>query len=139
MNRIELEKAYRETTYTAHTPKQIFDIYIGIQNTEFDRWLQENKVQTWVMLTAANPYSQELPAEQNEKHNQTLAKKLNKKGWAFHYSEGIPSNEVWAKEPSFFILNMKLEEAKVWAESLSQNAIVFGRQGKIAQLIWVVE
>lgn len=137
MNREELEVHYRKTTYTAHTEKQIFEIRIDQKNDDFRKWLKENNIQTWTMLTAANPYSTELSEEENKERNANLELWLQKEKRQYLRSEGIPDNPNWTTEIGFFITNITLDAAKQLAKSVEQNAIVFGGIEEAAQLIWI--
>ncbi|MEM6697780.1 MAG: DUF3293 domain-containing protein [Bacteroidota bacterium] len=137
MNRKELETYYRKTSYTAHTEKQIFEIRVDQKNNTFQKWLRENNIQTWTMLTAANPYSVEFSDEENKKRNANFESHLQTENIHYGRSEGIPDDPNWMMEIGFFITNITLNAAKQLAKSVEQNAIVFGRVGESAQLIWL--
>jgi len=127
MNKEKLNALYIKTTYTVHTKKIIFNIRIGETNTEFQIWLAKNNIQTWAMITAANPYSIELSEEENKERNAKFELQLQKEKIDYCRSEGRPDAPNWTTELGFFIANINLNFAKELAKSAKQNAIVFGR------------
>ncbi|MEL6717369.1 MAG: DUF3293 domain-containing protein [Bacteroidota bacterium] len=137
MNYKELKILYLQTTYTAHTPKQIFNIRIDETNKAFQKWLSKNNIQTWTMMTAANPRSHALPEEKNVERNINFEQRLQREQLIYSRSEGIPDDLSWTTEVGFFILNIDLDFAKVLASSVEQNAIIFGRVGEPTELVWV--
>ncbi|MEM8525324.1 MAG: DUF3293 domain-containing protein [Bacteroidota bacterium] len=137
MNRKALELLYHQTTYTVHTLMQIFKLRVNQNNEDFQNWLHQNEINTWAMMTAANPYSIEQTEEKNVKLNAKFENQLQEKNLTHYYSEGIPDNLNWSIEIGFFLPNISLNSAKQLAAAVQQNAIVFGGVGATAQLIWL--
>ncbi|WP_416135526.1 DUF3293 domain-containing protein [Aquimarina sp. 2201CG5-10] len=55
----------------------------------------------------------------------------------FFDAEGIPVNDEWETEKSFFVYNITLKEAKNLAIQFKQNAIVYGNNVTTPELIWI--
>lgn len=133
------EKAYLETIYVLIAPDATLELKIGEFHPSFDFWLTKHNIKTWVKMTAANPYSRELSKEENDERNSLLRNDLASLGYHnLHGSEGRPPNGEWQEEPGFFIPNMRLQEALFLAKKYEQNAILYGYQRGVPQLVWAV-
>ncbi len=133
-----LQKAYMETTYAIFCEQESFYLKIDISNTRFKDWCTKQKINSWAIITAFNPYSQELTKQENEALNARLRAQLTRDGFGFHEAKGIPNNTDWNAEESFFIHNITLEKAKEIGTFFQQNAIVYGIQDDSKELIWLV-
>lgn len=133
-----LHQTYLDTTYWLHAPEQSFGLRIGERLPDFEAWLQHAGIQTWAMVTAANPRSQELSVEENEQRNSQMRDFLRAQGFSNLYAaEGKPDQGEWQPEPGFFIPNISLAQALAVAASFEQNAIVFGSLDEVASVVWV--
>jgi hypothetical protein len=133
------ETAYLETIYVLTAPDAIFELKIGEFHADFDAWLSQKSITTWVKMTAANPYSRELSVEENNERNHLLRNDLIALGYHTLYgSEGKPPHSEWQPEPGFFIPNIQLSKAIVLAQKYEQNAILYGYWHGVPQLIWAV-
>lgn len=133
----QFEQAYLQTTYVLKTNSYQFDLKIGRYHPAFNEWLTTHSIKTWVKMTAANPYSQALLAEENEVRNQQLNTDLFALGYITYPSEGRPENDDWQPELGFFIPNITLATALRLARKYEQNAIVYGYVNGLPQLVWV--
>ncbi len=133
------EAAYLETIYVLTAPDAIFELKIGEFHADFDVWLNQKKITTWVKMTAANPYSRELSLAENDERNDLLRNNLI--AWGYHTlygSEGKPPHGEWQPEPGFFVPNIQLSTALMLAQKYNQNAILYGYRHGIPQLVWAI-
>ena len=116
--------AYRETEYRvlAEPP---FVLTVGMANLELIRLYQAHKVACAAFVTAFNPFSQELTADENHRRQAELAKELTRLGLEFVEGVGQHPGGNWPGEASFLVFGLALEAAKSLGQSLEQNAIIW--------------
>jgi hypothetical protein len=130
----DLKSAYLNTLYKVFQP--VLEIKIGLVNEELDVLLIKNNCTEWAYITAFNPYSQPLSAEQNKLRHAKLRDRLQ------HYrifeGEGAGEDANWQAEKSFLVIGItKSDAAKIGILS-EQNAIVIGEKNKPAELLMLV-
>ncbi|MFA5669868.1 MAG: DUF3293 domain-containing protein [Balneolaceae bacterium] len=128
-----LKDAYSNTTYTVH--KLGINIRIGETGRKLNSLLKKNDVNSWAYITAWNPFSEELDAENNSKRNDRLLLEIKTKGLIYYIGTGVPDKGDWTPEESFLILGISLIDAKSLGKHFEQNAIIFGELNKPARLI----
>ncbi len=133
-----LHKAYMETTYKVFCGDQNFNLKIDSYNTEFNKWCIEKDINSWAIITAFNPFSQEFTKNKNEELNYRLKELILKSGFSFNDAKGIPSDINWDAEESFFIHNISLKKAQELGVFFEQNAIVYALNNNSKKLIWLV-
>jgi hypothetical protein len=121
---------YQKTHYCAGS----IAIQIGSKNPGLECLLAVESVQTWMFVTAWNPYSRETPNE-NQRRNKKLEATLRRKRKRFVVGWGIPHCRQWEPEASFLVLGVSKKEAEQWMLSFMQNAVVFG-SGEDAMLLF---
>jgi hypothetical protein len=130
-------EAYCATTFSAQLPDGEIGIRIGQRHPRLDALLKERGFGTWAYITASNPRSVSLPAEENDKRNAELVRYLELNGYRFFLGEGRPDEPGWAPETSGLVIGIEHEAAYRLGESLGQNAIVIGQQDGMAELVWL--
>lgn len=133
-----LHNAYMQTTYAVYNEATSFFLKANTINTSFTEWCKTNTINSWAIITAFNPYSKELTQEENKTLNSQLKDFFIKNNISFYDAKGIPDNEDWTPEDSFFIYNISLEEAKHIGTLYKQNAIVYGTTNNLFEIIWLV-
>ncbi|WP_440881599.1 DUF3293 domain-containing protein [Tenacibaculum sp. C7A-26P2] len=133
-----LQKAYMETTYQIVGKKDTYKLRLDTLNHEFNIWCKKCNIKSWAFITAFNPFSNELSKFENELLNSQLQKIILKEGYNFNLGKGVPANDNWSAEESFFIHNITLSNAKKIGIQFNQNAIVFGDSDNLQKLIWLV-
>lgn len=118
-----LIQAYRETDYRvlAEPP---FVLTVGIASPDLIRLYQAHKVACAAFITAFNPFSQELTADDNRRRQAELAKELTRRSLGFVDGVGQHPSGNW-REASFLVFGLALEAAKSLGQSLEQNAIIW--------------
>ena len=104
---------------------------VGAHNRALDRLLHRNRRREWAFITAWNPRSRPLPRWRNERRQRALARLLP----LALLGAGIGEDVSWAEE-SLLAFGVAAGRARRIARQFGQNAIVAGRRGGTAQLIW---
>lgn len=136
MNRADLERAYRATTYIVDDPEATIAIRIGEPCPRLDALLVERGVSDWAFVTAWNPGSVEIPSKNNELRGIALRNAVSEAGHACIGGRGVPDRDDWVPEESLLILGIGAAEAVALGRRYGQRAIVAGRAGGCAELHW---
>ena len=131
-----LEAAYRATTFGVETDSGAIYIRIGIANRLLDCLLAERKANTWVYVTAHNPGSRPLPAQENEERHSRLIRYIAAHGYVSLPGRGVGDRGDWPAEESLLVLDVTEQQAVALGAEFGQNAVVFGRKGGASQLLW---
>jgi hypothetical protein len=130
----ELLQAFGETNYIVHHEAP-FTMNIGQHCPALKALMDEHNALCAAFITAWNPFSQQLSAEQNETRQAELKAELKRRGLKF--IEGIgqhPSNN-WAGEPSVLVLDLEKESAKALAGHYEQHAFVWSVRDALPILV----
>jgi len=122
-------QAYKETHYTVLDVEH-FVLRIGEASDELMACHKRYRVDCSVFITAWNPFSQQLTAQENEERHQALIAEI--KGRSLSFLPGVgqhPSNN-WPGEQSVLVMGLSLEAAKALGRRFDQHAVVWtGRDG----------
>lgn len=135
--RTRLEAAYLRTTYRAHLPDGVANIRVGQISAALDRWLSGLSNPCWAFVTASNPRSRVLSDEENIARHCELLRFARAHGWKTLEGEGVADQPGWRAERSLLIAGIEQNEAFGLARHFDQLAIVTGRRGAPAQLVWL--
>ena len=127
----ELINAYNQTHYKVNIFKK--PILVGQVSGELEAFLAAHDHTCWAYITAFNPRSVLLSAEENENRNGLLRERLGQ--YTILDGIGIDSEEKWPGENSFLVFDIQRVDAILLAKQFEQNAIVFGLVGKPAELV----
>jgi hypothetical protein len=126
---------YKATTFRVETPAGHIDIRVGGKHPGIDSLLSRHNATEWAYITAWNPGSQPLSADQNELAHVTLLQSIRNRGFECYVGDGIPDNKGWTPERSVWIASIGRAEAVALGVRFGQNAIVVGTIGGIAELV----
>lgn len=129
----ELINAYKNTSYNVFDPPM--SIKIGHQNPELDALLERYDLTNWAYVTAFNPFSELLTAEENEERHIQLKKRL--KEYPSFEGEGVGTDPAWNPERSFLILGISEIDGGKLGEYFQQNGIVVGKLKDVAELMFL--
>lgn len=129
-----LERAYRATTYRAGSD---LALRVGQPSAALDGLLRERGLDEWAYVTAHNPASERLSAEENTARQKRLLARLA--GYPLLLGEAVADAGDWPPEASVLVLGIRREDAVSLARGFGQRAILAGRRGGSAQLVWVPE
>lgn len=127
----DLIEAYKSTKY------KVFKHDIVIEIDKFNKKLNEllNKYNSieWAFITAFNPYSNILTIDENtERHNEL--QRLTDSYITFE-GHGVGDDPSWDPELSLLIIGITKEDAMSIGIKFEQNAIVYGTNKSLAELI----
>lgn len=135
-----LDAAYRATLYRVDCPDAaggFLPIRIGALHPLVDAWLDRVGVDCWAYLSAENPASRQLPADQNAQRSAALRQALEQSGRPFLPGQAIADDGAWPPEAGFLVGGLDEADACALAGRWRQNAIVFGRRDGLSRLIWL--
>ncbi|HZP92715.1 MAG TPA: DUF3293 domain-containing protein [Burkholderiales bacterium] len=136
-SRAALSGPYRRTVYRVEAPAGAIDIRIGERHPALDALLDSHAARSWAFVSACNPGSARLAAPENDARHAALLEALRARGLSALEGLGIPHGEGWLPERSVLVPGVDKEEAIEIGRRFGQNAIVFGRRGGRAELLWI--
>ncbi len=125
-----LDSAYRATDYIVDHPSDQFCIHIGELSPTIE-------ARDWAYITACNPRSRQLPLHENTRRMLMLEQEVLARGYRFLRGEARGQDRKWPVEPSLLILDIDETTAVELALQFDQAAIVVGRRGEPARLVWI--
>lgn len=134
-----LLRAYCRTTYFIESAEGRHSLRIGMQNEDFDRWCEAQQIASWAFMTAANPWSEARPPDENVARMTDFEALLRNEGHRFWSGAGVPEDDGWEAEPSFLVANLTRAEARAYGERFGQNAVVYGERGTLSELMLLVQ
>jgi hypothetical protein len=145
-DRAALEHAYQETIYRVYLPRgATIDLQVGLHSAAIDALSRRTGARWWTCMTAWNPGSRLLPAWRNRNRQRALQARLEREltatagGRALVLpAAGVPSSsQDWLPEESLFVAGLPPTRTLRLARAFGQNAVLAGRRGAPARLIWV--
>lgn len=130
----ELKQAYEDTLFSAQLATSV-DFKHGEASAKADALLVLFDVQTAILITAWNPYSEPKTKEENEAAQARLEAELTAKGIRFLPAIGKGTSDEWA-EPSVLALGVEFLAAQTLAVKYQQNAYLWIEKGFPAELIY---
>jgi hypothetical protein len=127
--------AYRCTSFIANAPKGRLCLRVGQRCLELDNLLAGQRVTTWAYVTACNPGSEPLPAEENVTRQRELVRAVAEVGLTSYPGEGIGDDGQWPPEPSLLILGIARDDAVLLGRQFGQLAVVYGELGRETELL----
>ncbi|MEL6655029.1 MAG: DUF3293 domain-containing protein [Bacteroidota bacterium] len=133
----DLQKAYENALYRISKPPISWKV--GNYCTELDELLSEHDVEVATFITAYNPGSVSLTAEENQQRNATLQKALATVGYSYLHGQGEDVQCIWTPELSFLVMGMPPEEALTYARQFGQNAVLIIYRKQPVQLLFCTD
>ena len=130
----DLKQAYESTLFTAQLATSV-DFKHGEESPKADALLVLLDVQSAVLITAWNPYSEPKTKEENESAQQRLEAELTTRGIRFLPAIGKGTSDEWA-EPSVLALGIGFAAAQELAVKYQQNCYLWIEKGFPAELIY---
>jgi hypothetical protein len=130
-----LDTAYRKTSYFADTPAGRLRIRIGEAHPVLDTLLAARGHRHWAYVTAHNPGSERLTADENRTRHARLEADVSARGYEVFPGEGVGDDGEWPAETSLLILGMARDEATALGHAYAQRAVVWGGVGELALLL----
>ncbi|MBX7056389.1 MAG: DUF3293 domain-containing protein [Pyrinomonadaceae bacterium] len=132
----DLAEMYRLAVYVVEDGDTRFVIRLGQENRGLDAHLAGRSVSCWAFLTAYNPNSTPTPEKLNLEAQARLAERLTRCGYTFLRGYGTSESGDWPPEASFFVEGIPRTVALEIGRDFGQSAILWGRSGGSAELLW---
>lgn len=132
-HRAALDAAYRRTDYRGTVAGQPVVARVGARCPPLDAIAGAG----WAWITAANPGSRPLTAEENAIRMGGLALRLQESGYRSWPAESAADDGGWPVEPGLFVVGLSRESARSLAVEFGQNAILWSDGVNPAQLEWL--
>jgi len=132
----DLRAAYERTTYWFDARPLPVAVRIGCQSRALDRMLLGRGASRWAFITAWNPGSDVRAHWYNVARQEELLRVLRRQGWQWLSAVAEGDSATWPAEPGVLILGMSAPEACRLGRRFRQNAVVVGRRGRAADLLW---
>lgn len=133
---LALEKSYRQTTYRVETEGASYPIRIGRLHGALDTALRGARATTWACVTAYNPQSAKCSVRENRRRGEALKRYLRARHIRWHVMEGVGDAGDWPSEPGVLALGVSRARAENLGREFGQAAVVWGRAGEKAELVW---
>jgi hypothetical protein len=127
--------AYRRTAFLADTPRGRLTLHIGQCRADLDALMADNGATTWAYVTAFNPGSVRLPAEENAARQRQLERTVSHQGFVSYPGEGIGDDGRWPAEASLLVLGISRTDAARLGRQHGQIAVVYGEIHPEAELL----
>ena len=130
----ELIQAFTETDYIVHH-EQPFTMNIGKPSRALKALMAQHNALSAAYITAWNPFSQNLPAKENQTRQDELKANLKKRGLICIDGIGKHPSNNWPGEVSVLVLGLDLEAAKSLARHDEQHAFVWAAGDGVPELV----
>jgi hypothetical protein len=132
-----LRAAYESTEYRVDdAARGPFPVRIGERSLALERLLVDSGFDDWVYITACNPGSRRMSDEENVSRMQELELRLRLLPGVIYHGQGVGTVGDWPPEPSLLVLGLREDQGLELARAFGQSAIVAGRRGEPAKLVW---
>jgi hypothetical protein len=132
----ELHTAYLRTTYWVEARPAPIALRVGERSRALDRVLAQHRGRQWAFVTAWNPQSQPVASWRNVARDAQLRHRLARAGYRWLPALGEGDDPDWTPEPSVLVLGMSAPDAARLGRRFGQNAVVIGKLGGRATLLW---
>ena len=139
MDREKLRESYSNTSYLIDAPGAPLAIRVGHRNDALDTLLVKFGEEEWAFITAYNPRSEQMPAEENIDRHSELVERVRALGLQSFPSRGVDDDGTWPTERGLLILGIDRDEARRLGAELAQNAILAGRRGGVPELVFCLD
>ncbi|WP_415034316.1 DUF3293 domain-containing protein [Azonexus sp.] len=131
--------AYVATCYRVYLPGDCLDLRVGEANAPLAAWLAREGITCFAVLTAFNPGSIVLSAEENAQRQADLIGELLLGNYETYNAENLADNAAWPLEESVFVPHLERLDALALAADYGQNAVLWGSAEGIPMLAWTAE
>jgi len=133
----ELEAAYQATIYRVFLPGGCCDLQPGVRSEVLRCWLETAGACQFAILTAHNPGSRRIDAQENAIRQSQLECELLEAGFEPYAGENVAADSGWPGEETCFVAGITLAEALAFGQRFGQNAIVHGDADGLPVLVWI--
>ena len=125
------------TRYTIELPNGAsLTLSIGVPETELDDLLSHHQAASYAYLTAYNPQSTTLSADENEQRHLQLCREINQRGYRYLIGKAIPDTGEWEPETCVFAFDMPRSVVLELCQAYAQDGAVVGEHGSAPKLMF---
>ena len=135
----QFERAYRDADYRIFGDEGEFSLHVGDGSAVLDRLLARHGATQAALLTAANPGSVPLAAEENARSQSALGAVVQALGLTALPACNRDPRRQWPEEPALLVLDIALTSARQLAAQFGQNAWLWCERGAPVRLVWTEE
>ena len=128
--------AYIDTTYWVVAQPEPIAVRIGFPNRSLDRALAVHGVSRWAFITAWNPHSKRRAHWFNAARHLALLRTLRRASFVWVPAVAQGDAHDWPPEIGVLVLGIKRAQVRRLGRRFRQNAVVAGRRGGVAELVW---
>lgn len=121
----ELIEAYKRTQYLVHTKDGILALRVGQPSKELADLIHAAQAVSGTFITAENPFSEALAADENKARQAHLREDLIGLGAVVIDGAGQGDDPSWPAEASYAAIGISLEQACELGRKYLQNAIIW--------------
>jgi len=131
----DLLAAYRDAIYCIDHPTGTIVFHIDELNTELDDLLASHASNDAAWLTASNPGSEPLSAQENMQRQLAMLEIIAATDWIIYPGEGRDPNNDWPSEAGYLLIGCSRIFAEEVARRFGQNALVWLVQNSPPELV----
>ena len=131
----DLVDSYHHAIYRIDTGPGSIALRIGQFSRSLPDLLNELKCTRAAIISAYNPYSQQLGHDENETAHRSLRKLLIHRSYPIIEGINLDPSGHWPVEKSFFVAGLDLDTAKSIGQKYSQNAILWIAEDAVPRLV----
>ena len=129
-----MQQAYRETDFVIHGDVTI-TLNIGLANPTLVELHKAHGVKFSGFVTACNPFSKAFDEAANFGRQAALADELDRLDLVYLAGTGQHPSNKWPGEPSFLVLGLSREAARLIGMQYKQNAVVWCGLNAVPELV----
>jgi len=131
-----LKAAYERTTYWVDAQPDPIAVRVSARNARLDRFLYSRGATYWAILTAQNPHSEVKPRWYNAVRTLQLTRLMRAHGWGCVRTLAEADRGDWPVEEGVLALGIAHARARRLGRSFHQHAVLVGKRGQRARLLW---
>jgi hypothetical protein len=125
------------TRYTIDLPEgSHLTLTIGAPSSEVDLLLSQHHAGSYAYLTAYNPQSTTLSADDNLQRHLQLCRELDQRGFTYLTGKAIPDTGEWEPETCIFAFDMPRSTVLELCQEYAQDGAVVGELGSAPKLMF---
>lgn len=135
MRELDTWRAYERATYCVFDDSREICFRVGSASVRLRRLLDRYGASKWAFLTACNPASRPLQANENRARQNAMLEQLLSAGYRCLPAEGRGGDASWPAEESVLALDIPERIARRIGRQYGQLAIVAGRRASPSRLV----
>lgn len=127
-------QAYLKTDYCVFGQVPLV-LRVGVKNELLAKLYRQFAASSSAYITACNPHGQLASEKANAAAQARLVKELQRRGLNHVEGAGQHPQGGWPAEPSYLVLGLSLDEAKMLGRKYRQNAIIWCGDDSVPELV----